>query len=50
MVRYNVHVEDSVDYCIPPDEAINSIEMVEDLALEFWAERIPKITITTVEE
>lgn len=48
-MRYNVHVEDSVDYCIP-DEAINSIEMVEDLALEFWAERIPKITITTVEE
>ena len=46
---YNVHVEDSVDYCIP-DEAIDSIEMVEDLALEFWAERIPKITITTVEE
>ena len=48
-MRYNVHVEDSVDYCIP-DEAIDNIEMVEDLALEFWAERIPKITITTVEE
>ena len=48
-MRYNVHVEDSVDYFIP-DEAIDSIEMVKDLALEFWAERIPKITITTVEE
>lgn len=48
-MRYNVHVEDSVDYCIS-DETIDSIEMVEDLALEFWTERIPKITITTVEE
>lgn len=48
-MRYKVHVEDSVDYYIP-DEAIDSIETVEDLALEFWAERIPKITITTVEE
>ena len=48
-MKYNVHVEDSVDYCIP-DEAIDSIEMVEDLALEFGAERIPKITITTVKE
>lgn len=48
-MRYNVHVEDSVDYYIP-DEAIDSIEMVKDLALEEWAERIPKITITTVKE
>lgn len=48
-MRYNVHIEDSVDYCIP-DGAADSIEMMEDLALEFWAERIPKITITTVEE
>lgn len=48
-MRYNVHVEDSVDYFIP-DGVVDSLEMVEDLTLEFWAERIPKITITPVEE
>lgn len=48
-MRYNVHIEDSVDYFIPDGVADNH-EMVEDLALEFWAERMPTITITPVEE
>ena len=48
-MKYNVHIEDSVDYCIP-DVAIDNLEMVEDLALELWVESIPKITITIVEE
>ena len=46
---YKVHVEDSVDYFIP-DGVADSLEIVEDLTLDFWAERIPKITITPVEE
>ena len=46
---YKVHVEDSADYFIP-DGVANGLEMVEDLTLEFWAERIPKITIIPVEE
>lgn len=48
-MRYNVHIEDSVDYFIP-DGVADSIETAEDLTLEFWAERLPKITITPVEE
>lgn len=46
---YKVHVEDSVDYFIP-DGVADNLEMVEDLTLEFWAERMPKITIIPVEE
>lgn len=48
-MRYNVHVEDSVDYFIP-DGVADDPEMVKDLTLEFWAERMPKITITAVKE
>ena len=46
---YKIHIEDSTDYFIP-DGVVNSLEMVEDLTLEFWAERMPKITIIPVEE
>ena len=46
---YKVHIEDSADYFIP-DGVADSLEMVEDLTLEFWSERMPKITITPVEE
>ena len=46
---YKVHVEDSTDYFIP-DGVADNLEMVEDLTLEFWAERMPKITIIPMEE
>ena len=48
-MKYIVHIEDCVDYFIPDGEADNHA-MAEDLALEFWAERMPTITITPVEE
>lgn len=48
-MRFNIKIEDSVEYELP-DGVAEDEEMAIETALEFWAERLPKITITPVEE
>lgn len=48
-MRFNIKIEDSVEYELPNGVA-NDEEMAIETALEFWAERTPKVTIVKVEE
>ena len=48
-MRFNIKIEDSVEYELPDDVTDNE-EMAIETALEFWAERMPKITIVKMEE
>jgi hypothetical protein len=48
-MRFNIKIEDSVEYELP-DGVTDNEEMAIETALEFWAERTPKITIVKVEE
>ena len=48
-MRFNIKIEDSVEYELP-DGVADDEEIALETALEFWAERTPKITIVKVEE
>jgi hypothetical protein len=48
-LRFNIKVEDSVEYELP-DGVTNDENVAIETALEFWAERMPKITIVKMEE
>jgi hypothetical protein len=48
-MRFNIKIEDSVEYELPNGIADNE-EMAMETALEFWAERTPKVTIVKMEE
>lgn len=48
-MRFNIKIEDSVEYELP-DGVADDEKMAIETALEFWAERTPKVTIVKVEE
>ena len=48
-MRFNIKIEDFVEYEFP-DGVTDNEEMAIETALEFGAERTPKITIVKVEE
>lgn len=48
-MRFNIKIEDSVEYELP-DGVADDEEMALETALEFWAERTPKVTIVRMEE
>ena len=48
-MRFNIKIEDSVEYELP-DGVAEDEEMALETALEFWAERTPKVTIVKMEE
>ena len=48
-MRFNIKIEDSVEYELP-DGVTDDENVAIETALEFWAERMPKVTIAKVEE
>ncbi len=48
-MRFNIKIEDSVEYELP-DGVAEDEEMALETALEFWAERTPKVTVVKMEE
>ena len=48
-MRFNVKIEDSVEYELP-DGVTDNEEMAIETALEFWAERKPVITVTRLDD
>ena len=48
-MRFNIKIEDSVEYELP-DGVTDNENVAIETALEFWADRMPKITIVKVEE
>ena len=48
-MRFNIKIEDSVEYELP-DGVTDDENVAIETALEFWADRMPKITIVKVEE
>ena len=48
-MRFNIKIEDSVEYELP-NGVTNDENVAIETALEFWAERMPKITIVKMEE
>lgn len=48
-MRFNIKIEDSVEYELPDGVAENE-EMALETALEFWAMRDPVVTIVKMEE
>lgn len=48
-MRFNIKIEDSVEYELP-DGVTDDENVAIETALEFWAERMPKVTIIKVEE
>ena len=48
-MRFNIKIEDSVEYELP-DGVADDEEMAIETALEFWAERKPRVTIIKMEE
>ena len=48
-MRFNIKIEDSDEYELP-DGVTDNEEMAIETALEFWAERPPKVTIVKMEE
>lgn len=48
-MKFIIKIEDFVEYELP-DSVADDEEMAIETALEFWAERTPKITIVKVKE
>lgn len=48
-MRFNIKIEDSVEYELP-DGVTDDENVAIETALEFWAERMPKVTVVKVEE
>lgn len=48
-MRFNIKIEDSVEYELP-DGVTDNEEMAIETALEFWAERKPIITVTRLDD
>lgn len=48
-MRFNIKIEDSVEYELP-DGVTDDENVAIETALEFWADRMPKVTIVKVEE
>ena len=48
-MRFNIKIEDSVEYELP-DGVTDDENVAIETALEFWAERTPKVTIIKMEE
>ena len=48
-MRFNIKIEDSVEYELP-DGVTDNEEMAIETALEFWAERKPVITVTRLDD
>ncbi len=48
-MRFNIKIEDSVEYELP-DGVTDDEDVAIETALEFWADRMPKVTVVKVEE
>lgn len=48
-MRFNIKIEDSVEYELP-NGVTDDENIAIETALEFWADRTPKVTVVKVEE